>query len=155
MDISFYSNSTSRYRPVIQLIHDIYTTHLYYEKEIGKLKSNVKATRKVLNETLNRNKKSVVYHPHLAEILEKFPVQRKWLISFTNILLTLAPIQLENSCIRKVAHFILCPKVVNSIFLDAANEQEIIEICSTCRSGTAVGHDNISMNLIKKSIDFK
>ena len=92
MDISFYSNSTSRYRPVIQLIHDIYTTHLYYEKEIGKLKSNVKATRKVLNETLNRNKKSVVYHPHLAEILEKFPVQRKWLISFTNILLTLAPI---------------------------------------------------------------
>ena len=46
-------------------------------------------------------------------------------------------------------------KLVNSIFLDAVNEQEIIEICSTCRSGTAVGHDNISVNLIKKSIDFK
>ena len=45
------------------------------------------------------------------------------------------------------------PKLVNSIFLDAVNEQEIIEICSTCRSGTAVGYDNISMNLIKESID--
>ena len=59
MDISFYSNSTSSYRPVIQLIHDIYTTHLRYEKEIGKLKSNVKATWKVLNETLNRNKRGL------------------------------------------------------------------------------------------------
>ena len=26
-------------------------------------------------------------------------------------------------------------------------------MCSTCRSGTAVGYDNISMNLIKESID--
>ena len=45
------------------------------------------------------------------------------------------------------------PKLVNSIFLDAVNEQEIIEICSTCRSGTALGYDDISMNLIKESID--
>ena len=42
----------------------------------------------------------------------------------------------------------LLPKLVNSIFLDAVNEQEIIEICSTFRSVTAVGYDNISMNLI-------
>ena len=47
----------------------------------------------------------------------------------------------------------LPPKLVNSIFLDAANYQEIIEICSSCRSGTAVGYDNIYMNLVKESID--
>ena len=47
----------------------------------------------------------------------------------------------------------LPPKQVNSIFLDAVNEQEIIEICTTCRSGTAVGYDDISMDLIKESID--
>ena len=47
----------------------------------------------------------------------------------------------------------LPPKLVNSIFLDAVTEQEIIEICSNCRSGTVVGYDNISMNLIKDSID--
>ena len=27
------------------------------------------------------------------------------------------------------------------------------KVCATCRSGTAIGHDNISMNLIKDSID--
>ena len=45
------------------------------------------------------------------------------------------------------------PKLVNSIFLDDANEQESIEICSTCCSGIAVGYDNIDMTLIKESID--
>ena len=55
--------------------------------------------------------------------------------------------------ILKSHNSFLPPKLVNSIFLDAVNEQEIIEICSTCRSGTAVGYDNISMNLIKESID--
>ena len=47
----------------------------------------------------------------------------------------------------------LPPKLVNSIFLDTANEQDFIEICSTCRSGATVSYDNISMNLIKESID--
>ena len=47
----------------------------------------------------------------------------------------------------------LPPKLVNSIFLDAVTEQEIIGMCSNCRSGTAVGYENISMNLIKDSID--
>ena len=54
---------------------------------------------------------------------------------------------------EKLHYSFLPPKLVNSIFLDAINEQEIIEICSTCRSGTAVGYDNISVNLIKESID--
>ena len=39
------------------------------------------------------------------------------------------------------------------IFLEVASEEEIIEICGSCRSGTAEGHDNISMNLIQDSID--
>ena len=45
------------------------------------------------------------------------------------------------------------PKLVNSIFLHDANEQESIEICSTCCSGIAVGYDNIAMNLIEESVD--
>ena len=47
----------------------------------------------------------------------------------------------------------LPPKLVNSIFLEVASEEEIIEICGICRSGSAVGHDIISMNLINDSID--
>ena len=31
--------------------------------------------------------------------------------------------------------------------------EQIIEICGSCHSGTAVGHDNIYMNLVKDSID--
>ena len=45
------------------------------------------------------------------------------------------------------------PKLVNSLFLHDVNEQESIEICSTCCSGIAVGYDNIAMNLIEESID--
>ena len=44
-------------------------------------------------------------------------------------------------------------KLANSLFLETANEQEIVEICNNCRSGTAVGYDNISMNLIKETIN--
>ena len=54
---------------------------------------------------------------------------------------------------EKSHNYVLPPKLVNSIFVDSANKQEIIEICSTCRSGTAVGYGNISMNLIKEPID--
>ena len=50
---------------------------LYYEKQIEKLKSNVKATWKVLNEILNKIKVSVVYHPYLGQILMKFLIQKK------------------------------------------------------------------------------
>ena len=50
---------------------------LYYEKQIEKLKSNVKATWKVLNEILNRNKGKRGCHLYLGQILEKFPIQRK------------------------------------------------------------------------------
>ena len=49
--------------------------------------------------------------------------------------------------------FVFSTKLVNTIFLELASEEEIIEICGTFRSGTAVGHDNTFMNLIKDSID--
>ena len=42
---------------------------------------------------------------------------------------------------------------MNSIFLEYANQQEIVEICNTFRSGTATGYDTISMSSIKDTID--
>ena len=54
---------------------------------------------------------------------------------------------------EKSLNSFLSPKLVNSLFLETANEQEIVEICNNCRSGTAVGNDNISMNLIKETIN--
>ena len=47
----------------------------------------------------------------------------------------------------------LPPKLVNSIFLGVESEEDITEICGNCFSGIAVGHNNISMNSIKDSMN--
>ena len=102
--------------PILFELLSVYIT----KKQIAKLKSNVKATWKVLNEILHRN-----------NLASKIPASDKSHNSFLPI------------------------NLVNSVLLDAAIEEEIIEIyvCGTCRPGTDVGNDNICMNLIKESID--
>ena len=42
---------------------------------------------------------------------------------------------------------------INSFFLQLASEQEVMEICTSFRSGTAPGYDCISMNVVKGSFD--
>ena len=42
---------------------------------------------------------------------------------------------------------------INSFFLQSASEQEVTEICSSFRSGTAPGYDCISMNVVQGSIN--
>ena len=39
---------------------------------------------------------------------------------------------------------------INSFFRQSASEQEVTEICSSFRSGTAPGYDSISMNVVKR-----
>ena len=118
-----------------------FAKRLYYEKQIEKLKSNVKATWKVLNEILNRNKGKrglpSIFRADSREISNPKEIANFFCKYFTNI----GPNLASKIPVSEKSH--------NSIFLDAVNEQEIIEICSTCRSG----YDNISMNLIKESID--
>ena len=128
--------------------------HLYYEKQIEKLKSNVKATWKVLNEILNRNKGKralpSTFRADSHEIADPKEIANLFCKYFTNIGPNLAS---KIPASEKSHSSFLPPKLVNSIFLEVASEEEIIEICGTCRSGSAVGHDSISMNLIKDSID--
>ena len=113
---------------------------LYYKKHIEKLKLKI----------LNRNRETRSLPSIFRVILKKFPIQRSKY--FSNISPNLAS---KISVSQKCHNSFLPIKLVNSIFLNAANEQEITEIhvCSTCRSGTAVGYDNISMNLIKESTE--
>ena len=124
--------------------------HLYYEKQIEKLKSNVKATWKVLNEILNRNKgKSALPSAFKADSHEIADPKE-----IANLFCNIGPNLASKIPASEKSHSsFLPPKLVNSIFLEVASEEEIIEICGTCRSGSAVGHDNLSMNLIKDSID--
>jgi len=42
---------------------------------------------------------------------------------------------------------------INSFFLQLASEQEVMEICTSFRSGTAPGYDCISMNVVKGSFN--
>ena len=42
---------------------------------------------------------------------------------------------------------------MNSIFLRPTTEQEILEICSSFRSGAASGYDQITVNVVKETVD--
>ena len=42
---------------------------------------------------------------------------------------------------------------INSFFLQSASEQQVTEICSSFRSGTAPAYDSISMNAVKESFN--
>ena len=127
---------------------------LYYEKQIEKLKSNLKATWKPPNEILNRNKGKrglpSVFREDSHDVSDPKKIANLFCKYFTNTGPNLAS---KIPASQKSHGSFLPPKLLNSIFLEAASEEEIIEICATCRSGTAVGHDNISMNVIKDSID--
>ena len=44
-------------------------------------------------------------------------------------------------------------KLMNSMFFEDVNEQEVIEICSSLRSGAAAGYDKIPINMVQDTID--
>ena len=41
---------------------------------------------------------------------------------------------------------------MNSLFFEEISQEEFINLCSSLRSGTATGLDNVSMSLIKETI---
>lgn len=45
---------------------------------------------------------------------------------------------------------LLSGNFLESLFLDSVSEQEVIEICKSLKSGTAVGYDNVSVDLVKQ-----
>ena len=44
-------------------------------------------------------------------------------------------------------------EVVNSVFCEGTDHQQIINICKTLRPGTAAGYDDIHMNVVKSTTD--
>ena len=84
----------------------------------------------------------------------KLPIQRKIANLFCKYFTNIGPnLASKISASKESDSSLLFPKLVNSIFLEVASEEEIIEISGNCCSGSAVGHDSISMTLIKDSID--
>ena len=97
---------------------------LYYEKQIEKLKSNVKATWKVLNEILNTNKGKrglpSIFSADSREISNPEEIANFFCKYFTNIGPNLAS---KIPVSEKSHNSFLPPKLVYSIFLYVVNEQ--------------------------------
>ena len=127
---------------------------MYYEKKLEECKSNMKSTWRLLNEVLN-NKKSKSYlqttfNNDNREISDPIAIADHFCEYFTNIEPNLA------SSIPPSSHSyrsFLSETYMNSIFLRPTTEQEILEICSSSRSGAASGYDQITMNVVKETVD--
>ena len=127
---------------------------MYYEKKLEECKSNMKSTWRLLNEVLN-NKKSKSYlqttfNNDNREISDPIEIADHFCEYFTNI----GP-NLESSIppSSRSCRSFLSGTYMNSIFLRPTTEQEILEICSSFRSGAASGYDQITMNVVKETVD--
>ena len=90
-----------------------------------------------------------ILSPFLFYKLGKFFLQVSWTVS--NNVLSLWLICGCHSFVRAIR----CRVLVTwcRLWYFPLINQHLLRVCGTCRSGSAVGHDNISMNLIKDSID--
>ena len=127
---------------------------LYCKKKLDIFNSNAKGTWRILNEVLNRRKKTLDL-PSLFIIGHNVcdaptEIASKFCEYFSNI----GP-KLDD----KIPHLkdsnlhILPPKNVNLLFLDPASSQEIILICNSLRPGISAGYDNVPVGIVKETID--
>ena len=127
---------------------------LYYNKKLYEYKSNAKSTWKLLNDLINRKKSKCklpsYFKSNEEEILNPTHVANRFCEYFTNIGPDLAK---SIPASDKSHRSFLDGSFINSFFLQLATEQEVREICTSFRSGTAPGYDCISMNVVKGSFD--
>ena len=121
---------------------------------INLLNSNAKSTWKLLNDLINEKKIKCklpsVFKFNEQEILNPTQITNRFCEYFTNIGPNLAK---SIPASDKSHHSFLNGGFINSYFLQSASEQEVTEICSSFRSGTAPGYDSISMNVVKESFN--
>ena len=127
---------------------------LYYNKKLDEYKSNAKSTWKLLNDLINKKKIKCklpsTFKSNEEEICNPTHIANRFCEYFTNIGPNLAKSIPESD---KSHRSFLNGGFINSFFLQSASEQEVTEICSSFRSGTAPGYDSISMNVVKESFN--
>ena len=125
----------------------------YYNKKLDEYKSNAKSTWKLLNKLINK-KKMKCNLPSIfksnEDIFNPTHIANRFCEYFANVGPNLAK---SIPASDKSHRSFLNGGFINSIFLQSASEQEVTEICSSFRSGTAPGYDSISMNIVKKSFN--
>ena len=124
---------------------------VYYERKLEEAKSSAKQTWKILNEVLNKrssNRKiSCNFNLGNKELTDPKSIAEQFCKYFSNI----GPALAKNISTTSVSHrSFLSGNFLESLFLDSVSEQEVIEICKSLKSGTAVGYDNVSVDLVKQ-----
>ena len=127
---------------------------LYYNKKLYEYKSNAKSTWKLLNDLINKKKSKCklpsFFKSNEEEIFNPTHIANRFCEYFTNIGPDLAK---SIPASDKSHRSFLDGSFSNSFFLHLASEQEVAEICSSFRSGTAPGYDCISMNVVRESFN--
>ena len=125
---------------------------LYYEKKIDAVKSNAKATWKVLNEIIKTKKKAskinAIFKVDDQEITDPVDIANRFCSYFSNI----GPNLAKNIHSSASHRSFLSGNFPHSLFLDPVTSNELIEISNSFRSGKATGHDKIPISIIKQSI---
>ena len=116
-------------------------------------KFNARGTWRILNEVINRQKKTSdlpsVFKIGEVECNDPVEIANKFSEYFTN----LGPSLADKIPTSPKSHMsFLTTNFVNSMFVDSATRQEIIEIANSFRTGTAAGYDNLPMGIIKEVI---
>ena len=127
---------------------------LYYVNQIERTKSNIKGTWKILNEILNRRKSKQrlpsLFRTDSQNLSDPHKIADHFCRYFSNI----GPNLASKIPVSDKSHRSFLPeRLLNSIFFEEVNENEIIEICGSLRSGAAAGYDGIPMNVVKQTID--
>ena len=125
---------------------------LYYDKKLNESKSDMRATWRLLNEVLNnkklRPKPNSLFKVDDQEISDPMEIANRFCYYFSNIGPNLAkPIQSATS-----HENFLFGDFPQSMFLNLATQEDIVDIACTFPAGKSAGYDNISMSIIKRSI---
>ena len=104
---------------------------LYYEARLERLKSNVKGTWRLLNEILNRKKRKSSLPSIFKTDSHEFSGTKEIADQFCNFFTNIGPNLAKKIPNSDRSHQSFLPgKLVNSIFLEDVNQQEILEICN-------------------------
>ena len=126
----------------------------YFEKKFEECKSNMKSTWRLLNEIINKRKSRNSVQSSFVidnkEITDPMEIANHFCEFFTNIGPSLAKmIPPSTSSFRSF----LSGSFINSIFLEPVTEHEISEICASFRAGTSAGFDQVTMDVVKQTIN--
>ena len=117
---------------------------LYYKKKLNEYISNATSAWKLLTDLINKKKIKCklpsIFTSNEEEIFNPTHIANRFCEYFTNIGPNLAK---SIPASDKSHRSFLNGGFINSFFLQSASEQEVTEICSSFRSGTAPGYDSI------------